>query len=232
MNSTPTSPPPASPAVRRLVVIVDRLVLVIARHWLAMATIFLSLYIGIPFLAPILLHNGYAAQAEWIYTVYGFNCHLLSHRSYFLFGEQPVYALEELQTLVPGGTHQDAVSFFWRDFRGNAELGYKVALCQRDLAIYGAMIWGGLMFGLFGRRLRPMDWRLWLLVAVVPMLLDGGSQLIGLRQSNYMLRTITGALFGMGSVWLAYPYVETAMRDLREQAQEQYTRARRVTSDG
>ena len=231
MNPTPLSPQPSSPNVRRLVVLVDRLVFFIARHWLAMVTVFLGLYIGIPFLAPVLMHSGYTTQAEWIYTLYGFNCHLLAHRSYFLFGEQPVYALEELQTLVPGGEHQDAIAFFWRDFRGNAELGYKVALCERDLAIYGAMIWGGLMFGVFGRRWQSLDWRVWLIVSVAPMLLDGGSQLIGLRQSNYILRTITGAMFGLGSVWLMFPYVETAMRDLRVQAQEQYARAQRVMRD-
>ena len=100
-----------------------------------------------------------------------------------------------------------------------------MALCERDTAIYGAIVLGGLMFGLLRDKLKPLDWRVWLLVAVAPMALDGGSQLIGLRQSDYILRTITGALFGLGSVWLAYPYVETAMRDLRAQAAAQYQRA-------
>ncbi|MBI5304172.1 MAG: DUF2085 domain-containing protein [Chloroflexi bacterium] len=230
MNQPPhySSPPSTSPAVRLIVLMVDRLVFFIARHWLALVTGMLGLYVGVPFLAPILMHYGYVTQAEWVYNLFSLNCHQLAHRSYFLFGAQPVYPLDDLRALVPGGADENAISFFWRDFRGNAELGYKVAVCERDLAIYGAMIWGGLMFALFRRQLRPLDWRLWVLFAVAPMGLDGGSQLIGLRQSDYMLRTITGALFGMGSVWLAYPHVEIAMRDLRSQAQEQWARARRV----
>ncbi|MBI5653700.1 MAG: DUF2085 domain-containing protein [Chloroflexi bacterium] len=222
MNSTSQ---PVSPAVRRLVRFVDRLVFFIARSWLWLATGSLFLYIAIPLLAPVLMHYGFQTPAEWIYNLFSLNCHQLAHRSYFFFGEQPAYSFDELRARVPAGVNEPAVSFFWRDLRGNADLGYKMALCERDTAIYGAMVLGGLIFGLLRRQLKPLDWRVWLIVAVAPMALDGGSQLIGLRQSDYILRTITGALFGLGSVWLAYPHVETAMRDLRAQAEAQYQRA-------
>ena len=228
MNSTSQ---PTSPAVRRLVLFVDRLVFFIARTWLWLATGILFLYIAIPLLAPVLMHYGFQTQAEWIYNLFSLNCHQLAHRSYFFFGDQHAYSYDELRALVPSGANEPAVSFFWRDFRGNAELGYKIALCERDAAIYGAMVLGGLMFGLRRDKLKPLDWRAWLIGFVAPMALDGGSQLIGLRQSDYILRTITGALFGLGSVWLAYPYVETAMRDLRAQAAAQYQRARRTSEN-
>jgi len=51
------------------------------------------------------------------------------------------------------------------------------------------------------------------LIFVAPIALDGFSQLFGLRESNYLLRTATGAIFGLASVWLAYPHIEDAMRD-------------------
>ena len=41
------------------------------------------------------------------------------------------------------------------------------------------------------------------------------SDLAGLRTSNWALRTLTGALFGMATVWLAYPYVQEAMDETR-----------------
>jgi len=190
-----------------------------------MVTIFWLLYIAIPMLAPVLMHYGYQTPADWIYTIYSFNCHQLSYRSYFFFGQDSVYTVDQLRDLV--NVHDESF-LYWRDFRGNVELGYKMALCERDTAIYAAMALGGMMFGLMHRQLKPLDWRIYIVAFILPILADGGSQLIGLRESNYIFRTITGAWFGLGSVWLAYPYIETAMRELREQAQAQYVRARRL----
>jgi len=48
------------------------------------------------------------------------------------------------------------------------------------------------------------------------MAIDGGTQLVGLRQSTWWLRLVTGTLFGVGSVWVLYPQIEAAMRDLRQ----------------
>jgi uncharacterized membrane protein len=46
------------------------------------------------------------------------------------------------------------------------------------------------------------------------MAVDGFTQLFGWRESDWLLRTITGCLFGMATVWLAYPYVQEAMDDV------------------
>ena len=98
-------------------------------------------------------------------------------------------------------------------------LGYQMAYCQRDTAIYTAMLVAGLIFALVGRKVGPLPPKLMLLGLVLvsaPMVVDGGMQLFMLRQSNWWLRTITGALFGAGSVWLTYPYLEQGMREVRE----------------
>ena len=50
-------------------------------------------------------------------------------------------------------------------------------------------------------------------VLALPMLIDGATQLVGLRESSWPLRLLTGALFGLGTIALAYPYVDEAMQD-------------------
>lgn len=71
----------------------------------------------------------------------------------------------------------------------------------------------GLLFGMLRGRVRTIGLRFYL-VLLIPIALDGLSQLFGLRESTWWLRTFTGALFGAASVWLAYPYIEAAMRDV------------------
>ncbi len=81
------------------------------------------------------------------------------------------------------------------------------------LAIYGSVLAAGLVFALVRGRLRPPSIKLYLLL-LVPMAVDGITQMFGLRESDWFLRSLTGGLFGAASVWLAYPYVEDAMRDV------------------
>ena len=89
-----------------------------------------------------------------------------------------------------------------------------MALCERDLAIYGAMFIMGLIFALRNYKLPPLSLKGYLLF-VLPMAIDGVTQLIGLRTSNWWLRTVTGALFGVGTVWFVYPYLARVIADIR-----------------
>jgi uncharacterized membrane protein len=182
----------------------------IARHWLAILNLAWGLYVGLPFVAPVLMHLGYFTPARVIYTFYSFMCHQLPDHSYFLFGR--TWA-PNLFTLEQNGLGAGLGLFEQRQFIGNLTLGYKVAICQRDVAIYGTVFLMGLFFGLVRKRMGALNWR-WYLLLLLPMALDGGTQLIGLHQSDWLLRTMTGALFGLASVWLAYPYIEDAMQDV------------------
>jgi uncharacterized membrane protein len=189
----------------------DRLVLGIARHWVAVFSFALALYVGLPFLAPVLMQAGLTGPARAIYLIYSPACHQLPDRSYFLFGEQPVYTLEELEqaSVLPGSGLLDR-----RRFVGDETLGWKVALCERDVAIYGAMLIAGMIFALLRGRVRRLPLPVFVLF-VIPIAVDGLSQLFGLRTSNWWLRTLTGALFGAGVVWLVYPYIQESMDDIR-----------------
>src|SRR5262249_19541946 len=91
--------------------------------------------------------------------------------------------------------------------------GYQICLCSRCLAIYSTMLITGLTLAFLrkGRRLQAIPWWLWLLAAV-PMALDGGTQLFGLRESNLVLRLLTGVLFGLATALYALPQVDAAAR--------------------
>jgi uncharacterized membrane protein len=189
----------------------DRLVLGIARHWVAVFSLALALYVGLPFLAPVLMQAGLTGPARLIYLIYSPACHQLPDRSYFLFGEQRVYTLDELEqaSVLPGTGLLER-----RRFVGDETLGWKVALCERDVAIYGAMLIAGMIFALLRGRVRKLPLPVFVLF-VIPIAVDGLSQLFGLRTSNWWLRTLTGALFGAGVVWLVYPYIQESMDDIR-----------------
>ena len=213
----------------------DALSLWLSRHYLAVFNFFLLLYVGIPFLAPLSLRLGWNRLANAIYTVYSPLCHQLAFRSWFFFGLQPYYPREaaHLDDVVSYEAITGTSGLDLRRARaltggeslgyGVAPLGFKVALCQRDVAIYGSMLLFGLVFGLTGRRWRRLPWYLWVLFGLVPIALDGVSQLPGLipflsqwslvRESTPLLRTITGFLFGWMTMWYLYPIIEENMRE-------------------
>jgi uncharacterized membrane protein len=187
-----------------------------SRHWLAAFNGFVAVYLGLAFLAPLLMKAGLTTPARVIYTVYSATCHQLGFRSFFLFGVQPFYPRAEFAA-VTGIDPND----IWasRAFVGNALLGYKVALCERDVAIYAAILLAGIAFHFLRGKIRPLHWALWIVLGIIPIGLDGGSQLLSYlpffsfpaRESTPLLRVVTGALFGLTSIWFAYPYVQESM---------------------
>jgi uncharacterized membrane protein len=217
----------------RATAIANRISLWFARHWMAVINAFLAVYIGLPFLAPVLMFFGMERPAQIIYQGYLFLCHELPQRSYFLFGMQPVYTLEQL-TILAGVDQLPGYPLYgaYRSFVGNPVVGYKVALCQRDVAIYGTMLVFGLLFSLMRNRIRPLPLWAYLVFGLIPIGLDGGSQLIGYllpwiwaesvpRESTWWLRSITGALFGLCTMWLALPSLHESFVSMEEQLAEQ-----------
>ncbi|NJN82447.1 MAG: DUF2085 domain-containing protein [Caldilineaceae bacterium] len=184
----------------------------VARHWLAIFNVAWALYVFLPFLAPILMQAGLTTPARGIYLLYSVLCHQLPDHSYFLFGVNPVPLQPELVLAGMDGTDN---LLSQRVFIGNDSIGYKVALCQRDIAIYGSVFLAGIAFAFLRRRIKPMSFKIYLLF-LIPIAVDGLTQLVGLRESNWWLRSLTGALFGAASVFFAYPYIDDAMLDVIE----------------
>ena len=188
---------------------INRGVGVLIRHWLAILNLLFLTYVGLPLLAPVLMEVGAEKPARVIYTIYMPACHQLPERSFFLFGPQAVYSREELPA---NGVADSNNVFVRRRYIGDPEHGYKVAICQRDVAIYGSMFLMGMLFALMRGSLPRLKAR-YLLLFALPMAIDGVTQLVGLRESTWTLRVITGGLFGIGVIWFAYPYLEEAMRE-------------------
>jgi uncharacterized membrane protein len=88
-------------------------------------------------------------------------------------------------------------------------LGHQLGLCARNLAIYGSLLAGSILFRFVRAWLPTLRGPLWLLT-LAPMALDGGTQLLGWRESTWGLRTLTGALFGLGVCWFVLPQIERA----------------------
>jgi uncharacterized membrane protein len=191
--------------VVRISAILNRLVHALARHWLLAANAVVAAGVALPMLAPALMTAGYDSAARAIYTLFAPFCHQLPERSFFLFGPQLTYTLQELEQLTGPDVPLRYI--------GDPALGFKMALCQRDMALYLAMLVFGLAFALVRGRLRPLPLKLFVLLSV-PIALDGFGQLLALWESTWLSRVLSGALFGIGCVWLVYPYVESGMRDV------------------
>lgn len=223
----------------------DRISYWLSRHYMLLFNLFVIVYAGTAFLAPVLMKTGANTPANWIYKGYSVVCHQLAYRSFFLFGAQPVYpraaagvegyaTYEQASGFGEGNSVEEALTA--RRFVGNEVMGYKAALCQRDLGIYLAILAFGILFVLTGKRLPPLPWYLWLLLGIAPIALDGLSQLLSqppfnfwaFRESTPFLRTLTGAMFGFFTAWFGYPLVEETMVDTRRVMGEKYKRLRKV----
>jgi len=192
----------------RITVALTRFMRFFSAHWLFIANLALALYIGLPVLAPILMRGNHTLGAKMIYTVFRPLCHQMPERSYFLFGEHLTWSLEALSSHLGSLAH--------RRFVGDAVTGFKVAVCQRCVAIYGTMLLCGLLFGLVRTRVKPLRIK-GFIVLLVPMGIDGMGQLLHLWRSTPFTRTLTGALFGLACIWLAFPYLQTGMAEINRE---------------
>jgi uncharacterized membrane protein len=209
----------------------DRFSYWLSRNYMILFNVIVFVYVGLPFLAPTLMRVNITFPARVIYTIYSPLCHQFAFRSWFLYGDQAFYPRE--LAMIDGvvtyerlaGTAEVDLAEA-RRFVGNEAVGYKVALCQRDIAMYGGILLFGLAFALSDRRIRSIPWYLWLLLGVVPIGLDGASQLpslmginlpdwLPIRESSPVLRSLTGAMFGVMTAWYIYPLIEATMRETR-----------------
>lgn len=220
----------------------DKLALAVSRHWLLIFNVILGLFVVLPVLAPLLMAAGFTGAGQGLYRFFSFQCHQLPQRSYFLFGQGGgihTYSIEQLATWGADPTSFNTL----RAFIGNPEIGFKTALAHRQLALNTALLVGGLLWALVGRRLPRLS-ILGFALLILPMILDGGSHMLneitrlGFRNSNawaiwltggifpstfyvgttfgtlnWLLRTVTGALFGLGAVWFLFPYLSEGLAD-------------------
>jgi uncharacterized membrane protein len=207
----------------------------IGDHGFELFLLVYGLWVFIPFLAPVLMHFGWAGAGKAVYFLYSFFCHQLPERSIFLFGESMMYSLREIQL----AWQNTSDPMLLRQFIGNETMGWKIAWSDRMISFYTS-IW---LFALIGfplrRRIRPLV--LWgFVLLLLPMILDGATHAIsdlagignGFRDTNMWLagltnyslpttfyagdalgsfnsimRFVTGVLAGLGISWLTVPYL-------------------------
>lgn len=220
----------------------SRFILRLSRNWLVIALGFLLVYFGLSLTPPVFLKLGMDGAADVVYKIYSPMCHQFAFRSWFLFGEQVVYPREaagsslmsfEDAVAASGEDHFDGLNLSeWtadlqvkaRAFTGNEYMGYKTALCERDVAIYATMFLAGLLFISMRRWLGPVPLWLYAILGLGPLGLDGFSQLFSyppfefwpIRETLPGYRVLTGALFGLMNVWLAFPHLERSMNETVE----------------
>jgi len=216
-----------------------------SHHWLLIFSVLYGLFVGLPFLAPVLMRIGWETPARVIYFIYSFLCHQLPDRSFFLFGPQGMVDLSTVQAAF----RETANPMVLRRFIGSPELGWKVAWSDRMVSMYGSILLAGWGWGLVRMRVRVLP--LWgLVLFALPMFLDGTTHFLsdlggidqGFRYTNAWLamltnnifpatfyagnalgsfnswmRLLTGTLFGVGLVWFAFPYMEEIARDTQKE---------------
>jgi uncharacterized membrane protein len=248
VESTTPEKKPVTGWKRDVVIGLDRFILGFSRRWVLVISALVGLYAGIPFLAPVAMHLGWSGVGDTIYRVYSPVCHQFAFRSWFLFGDQAVYprqragvalgSFEQYASQEPAFSGIDVnaldtdLIFAAKQFRGSERMGWKVAFCERDVAIYGSITLFGILFAILTRlgvRVPHLPFWAYLLIAIAPIGLDGFSQYFAnppfngfglafypIRESTPFLRVLTGSLFGMGNAWLAFPYIEESMQETRE----------------
>ncbi|VVB66048.1 Uncharacterised protein [Candidatus Gugararchaeum adminiculabundum] len=154
--------------------------------------------------AAYIAKGGDTTTAGVIYAFHRPLCHQLPERSICVFdsgrigecapngeaqlaGGEIVYAGFDQFTMRP----REVV---WQD----GERGYEFAECARDTAIYVGVLLGFLILPLIKKIDSLYVPRVWpLILAMVPIGMDGGTQLLGWRESTDTLRIITGLIVGI-----------------------------------
>lgn len=204
-------------------------------HYLSLILGFLFIFLCLPVLAPVLFKSGIILPAKVIYWIYGFFCHQLPFRSWFLFGAQPFYPLASAgvaniitfeEFFHPETMDTETI----RLLVGNLNAGYKLAICQRDIAMYASLLTFGIVFAFINRKIKRIPLWIWIVFGVVPIGLDGLWQYFGnfplpllreiARESTPFLRTITGSLFGILTGWYIFPTLDSIInRDFNKIAE-------------
>jgi len=239
----------------------NRFVYRMSQHWAWVVLIPLGIFTLMPFVAPTLSYVGWNSASQAVYTFYKPFCHQFGFRSFYLFGLQSVYPrantgtalvtyediiletapsdFAHIQNLYADSSNDsdlmDWANLQWtaRDHIGNPTMGYKVAVCERDISIYGALFVGGVLYVIFQKRVRPLPIWLYIWLGLGPIAIDGLSQLLSLppfefwavRETLPMFRVLTGATFGFMNAWLGFPYLKMSFDETRWEIEHKFRRA-------
>lgn len=186
------------PARVRFVMVMER----VFRAWLVLFVLLFLLVNILPLLAPLAMQSGAQGVGNALYDLYGIVSHQYAHRSYFFFGQQLTYTLEELPIELRGDVLHDTTML--KAFRGNETYGWKMAWSDRMMALAASWWLSAVLYGLLSWRSRARAFPLWLgLLCLLPLVIDGTTHWIsdfdgltaGFRYTNDWLAALTGNAF-------------------------------------
>jgi uncharacterized membrane protein len=224
--------------------------LMLSRHWLLILNLLTGFFIALAVAAPLLMALGLTAPGRVLYFVNGLTCHQLPQRSYFLFGPGlfQTYSWDELlaQGMNPAWpkgflgspvlgykmalAHRN-VAIYASIFVGGLVYGLARWLVRRRVpallpAWYAVFVVPMILDGIshlvsevsgLGFR-QANEWLRWLSGGLLSPSFYVGE---GLGSFNWLMRTLTGALFSLATIWVAYPRVESAFYDAERRAREE-----------
>lgn len=168
------------------------------RHWLLIWVVLFTIYNILPYLAPIMMQFGIKPLAEGIYSLYGLVGHQMANRSFFFFGEQVTYTIEELPLNLVGDFLPDSTAL--REFVGNESLGWKVAWSDRLVSMYASALIMTYAYIVLHKRpnFKAVSQNMMILL-IAPLILDGVTHYIsdldsvidGFRWNNAWFATLT-----------------------------------------
>ena len=234
-------------------VVLVRFVLSFARHWLVILNILLFVWVGLPWLAPVFMHWGWTQTAHAIYFFYSLQCHQLPERSFFLFGKQTMYTLPEIQKAWRVTDDMFVLRQFignaemgWKVAWSDRMVSMYTSTFLFSLLYRLVRKWlKPLSFWGFALLLLPMavdgsahaisdlagigqgfrDSNIWLAALtgnIFPSTFYAGD---ALGSFNSWMRLITGVLFGIAVVWLAFPYFNQTLADLASEYRNKLRKA-------
>jgi len=220
-------------------------------HWFETFLFVYGLWVFSPFLAPVFMHIGWTSVGKATYFIYSFFCHQLPERSFFLLGPQPMYSLQQIGTVVPTADPYVLREFvgnadfgwkvaysdrmvsmytgFWLAAIGFAFVRNRLRplplwgyfLLILPMAIDGTTHFISDLSGIDQGFRQTNEWLAQLTGGAFPASFYVGN---ALGSFNSLMRLLSGALFGLASVWLAFPYAEAAFFEVREELEAKFKR--------
>lgn len=145
------------------------------------------------------------------YAAFSVTCHQKLSRSLCLFNDGDSLWIADC-------TPQEGVFVQSSDDRNEIKVsydgatGFKMPVCSRDIGMYAAMLFGGLAYPLARRLDDDVPPSIFLIIALIPIGLDGGVQIISemgilpfVYESTNWIRLLTGAIAGLAAAFYAIP---------------------------
>lgn len=145
------------------------------------------------------------------YAAFSVTCHQKLSRSLCVFSGGEGYWVADCTPqegeFVTSPTDRTGTTVAYEGARG-----MKMPVCSRDIGLYAAMLLGGLLYPLARRLEDDVPPAIFLILALVPIGIDGGLQIVSevgilpfVYESTNAVRLATGAIAGLAAAFYAVP---------------------------